>query len=138
MSLALYVPPRVNVTMNAGENPLTVSVRGLNLIDIAVLVADHLEEFRALAKIWTDAQQEIFASVQQDNFILNLITQTPTIAAMVIALATDEKDSVLQAASLPIAFQVRVLLEIIRLTLEDAGGPKGFAALMLTTIRQAN
>lgn len=136
MSLASYVPPRADVTMAGKGNPLTVSVRGLNLDDISLLVATHIDEFRAVAELWEGASAEIFASIQKDNFIVKLVTQVPSMAATVISLAADEPDSRETVRTLPIAFQVKLLLEIVRLTLEDAGGPKGFAALLKTMMDQ--
>ena len=121
--------------MNSTANPLTVSVRGLNLADIGLLVGGHMEEFRRLADIWEGASQEIWANIQKDNFIVKLVTEVPSMAATVIALACDEPENRVVATTLPLAFQVKVIIEIMRLTLEDAGGPKEFAALVMANVR---
>ena len=132
MGLADYTPERAEITRKG--KPL-ISVRGLNLDDLKRLVAAHLDDLRELARLLKGAQEQVFATLAQDGLILKLATEIPALAHEIIAIAADQPDDSSAAARLPLGLQARALDHILRLTFEDIGGPKAFAATILNLIQ---
>lgn len=132
MELRDFEPERVAVR-HKGEVLLTV--RGLNLSDISELVKLHLADLRHLSNLWQDAREEIFATVMQDGFLVRLVSEVPSVAASMLALGSDHPGEDDLVAKLPLGFQIAAIKEILRMTLEDVGGPKGVAALIGGLVR---
>lgn len=123
MSLADYQPEREQIFH---KGSLLVSVRGLSLDDLSVLVRGNLAEL-----------QQIYAALKQpDQFsidelmIMQLINQTPLLAAKIISLAADEPAALEAASRLTVPLQMTILIAVARLTFEDVGGPKAFVAMV--------
>ena len=135
MDLRDFTPERVAVT-HKGEALL--HVRGLNLDDVSQLVQAHLADLRHLSDLWAGAREEIFATVMQDGFLLRLIAEVPSVAGSVLALGSDNPGQQALVLKLPLGFQVRAITEIMRMTLEDVGGPKGLVALIRGAMRKAD
>lgn len=129
MPLRDFIAPRATITH---KDEALLTVRGLNLSDLASLVQTHLDDLRYIASLYETAKDEIFSTMLKDNFIVRLVAEVPSIAHTLIALGADEPNAVDVVKSLPLAIQMKALTEIARLTLEDVGGPKGFAALLTT------
>lgn len=132
MGLADFSPERA--TIEHKGKPL-ISVRGLNLDDLKRLVSLHLFDLRQLATLLAGAQDEVFATIAQDNFLLKLTTEVPALAHEIIAIGADEPDNAAAAAKLPLGLQLLIMQEIARLTFEDVGGPKEFAATIRNLIQ---
>lgn len=126
MPLSDFTPERVKVEY---KGRLLASVRGLCLDDLSLLVRGHLDTLRHLYRR-SQGEGDMFTRLNQDGFLLRLLTEAPGIAVEVISLASDEPDSTAQVRMLPIPLQVKLLQTIIRLTFEDVGGPKAFVALI--------
>jgi len=129
--LDTYATERVDILHR--DKPL-ISVRGLNLEDMAILVREHLEDFQQLAEVAKLSQSEIFARVQNDVFILEVTSKFPVVTARLISLCADEPDSLDKIRTFPLGVQLKAVQQIVRLSLEDIGGPKAFAALVMGMI----
>lgn len=133
MALADFTPERVQVNY---KGKALVSVRGLSLEDISILVRAHLDDLQRLFKLASEAGDDLFSRLNQDGFLVRLVTQAPLLASTTLALAADEPGGAEAAARLPMPLQVKTLGEIMRLTFEDVGGPKAFVALIAKMIGQ--
>lgn len=120
MALADYQPERATVVY---KGKVLVVVRGLCLDDISVLVRAHMTEIRVLYARYQGGGLD-------PEMIAGIITEAPGIAAHLIALASDEPEATDTARKLPAPLQVQAVIEILRLTFEDVGGPKAFVALV--------
>lgn len=103
-----------------------LEVRGLALIDIAVLIRDHLDELNRLFAMYDNEDTRATAITEAANFAINLVKESPVIVAKMIALACDEPESLEVAERLPLPVQVEAMRKIIEMTFEEAGGAKKF------------
>ena len=131
MGLRDYEPVREEI-MHRGQ-PL-MSVRGLSLDDLGRLLKKFMPEIRQVLQLAKGASEEIFLTLQSDDFVVRVVSEVPSAAASVIAAASDEPDAADAAARLPASLQVAALLAIGRLTMEDMGGPKAAAATIRSLI----
>lgn len=122
MALVDYQPTRVTIDFKDGS----FQVRGLGLVDLGVLLKDHLDDLDALIALYEKDVREDVQAAATAQYAVSLVREAPGLVANVIALASDEPDSVDQARSLSMPLQVKALSEIGRLTFEESGGPKNF------------
>lgn len=130
MALADYAPERVDITY---RGKALASVRGLNLEDVTVLMRQHLDELRQVYSL-VGANSGKLLPGDTEATILKLISDTPALAAKIIAIASDEPDQIEAARRLSMPLQMKILLEVARLTFEDIGGPLVFAGMMNTMV----
>lgn len=134
MLLADFTPVRVGVEDYKGT--LRMTVRGVSLDDVALLIRSHLGDLQQLYDMLQDGTLDVFALLIADGFILKLLVSFPELAARLIAVAADEPEATAQARKLPLPLQIKAIQTIMRLTFEDVGGPKVFAALVRELIRE--
>lgn len=128
MPLSDYIPETFDVIY---KGKTLVTVRGLNLEDLGVLARNHIPELREMYRRFDPASTgSNFLSSDIDAMIFSLIAEAPGTAAKMIAIASDEPGSVEQAKRLPAPLQLKILIEVARLTVEDVGGPLAFGALL--------
>lgn len=134
MGLADYKPKREQITFSGGS----FSVRGLGLDDFAVLINEHLADMDSLFDLYDEASRQDARVAEIARFAIVLAREAPALTANVIALASDEPDTVEQARRLSLPVQVNALKAIGTLTFEEAGGFRKFAeslTSLLTAIR---
>lgn len=124
MSLADFTPERVTIEH---KGKALVQVRGLCLDDVSILVRAHLP---ILNKLYAMSQMGDMAAFGGDKFVLDFLTLAPDVAFDVIALAADEPEYGSQARKLPAGLQLKILQEVMHLTLEDVGGPLALVAMI--------
>lgn len=90
------------------------TVRGIGFNDVVHLYRDHGHRLDELVS-------EI-PSVANSSAVASMIGRFPEIAAQGIALASNEPDQAETVARLPAGIQIKALLAIWELTLQDAGG----------------
>lgn len=133
MALADFVPTKVEIEHNG--KPL-VSVRGLCLDDISILVRAHLITLNKIVEQAKEgAQGGVFGI--NDLFMLEMMSKAPDVVWDIIALAADEPEYGDNARKMPASLQVKILTEVMRLTMEDIGGPKALVALIARMVGQA-
>ena len=127
MSLSSYTPPREDIA--AGT--FTLSVRGLNVNDVALLMATHANNiitgyraFESMLNGSLDAEQAV------NKIIIETVIHAPNLAAQIIALAADEPNESGRALQLPFPVQVAALAKIMTLTFEAGGGLGNFLAAL--------
>lgn len=115
--LKAYRPPTADVPLNS---EISITVRGLGLDDLSHLIANHLDGISKAADLYSRSKADIFATKNMQGFILTLAKDFPGLVSEVISVACDEPDA--KDVKLPFPIQLRALTEIVKLTLEDAGG----------------
>lgn len=115
MPLAGYQPETRIV--KAGKTAF--EVRGLALNDVAVLIREHFPDLDAIVDLVSDFGAITTADMQP--IVAAIVSQTPGLAANIIALAAGEGDAS-DAEKLPGPVQMKALLDIGELTFTDVGG----------------
>lgn len=96
------------------------SVRGLCFEDVTALISRHQSALEALI--------DQYSKKGSDAEVLQfLVRETPSLAAQIIALASEEPDQEEAARKLPMPKQIDALTAVAKLTFEEAGGVKKFA-----------
>jgi ParB-like chromosome segregation protein Spo0J len=111
-----------------------LELRGLALIDVSVLVRNHMDELNRLLGLYDNEQTRATALAEAANFAIALVKESPQIVAQMIALASDEPDEIAVAERLPLPVQVEAMRKIIEMTFEEAGGAKKFLDSLLTMV----
>lgn len=132
MALADYEPERVTIEY---KGKALASVRGLNFEDVTALIKTHLP---ALQAVYVDARLRKLLPNDRNiqGLILDLIIKFPETAAKAIEIASDEPGTADKARRLPLPLQMKLFIEIVRLTFEDVGGPLVFVAYVKNLIDQ--
>lgn len=127
MSVSDFAAP--TVTIKRGEKELTL--RGLNAADVVTLMSDPamrvaiemlVEDFQAAGGM------KALDDAKSSALFWNLAKQAPELTASLIAVSADEPEQAgLIKNKWSLGLQVECLVEVARLTFEDAGG---FAALL--------
>lgn len=132
MALSDYQPDRVPVMY---RDKVLVRVRGLNMEDVGLLMRHHLSDLQTIYQMYQD-QKLLPNAVDLQPLLLNLLTQAPVTAALTIAVASDDTDDfevkVAAARRLSAPLQMKILGEIVRLTVQDVGGPLEFREMLTT------
>lgn len=122
MALADYQPKRVVVEIRKG---LDFNVRGLSFEDISTLMGNFAVDLDKLIDIYAKVGDTEDMS-EMAQYTVALVREAPLLVAQMIALASDEPDSVEQARTLTMVTQINAIRAIGKLTFEEAGGPKKF------------
>jgi hypothetical protein len=140
-----YTIERAKVTLpgkvKPGEERPYIMVRGICGDDIVYLVMSHHADITKALVIYQEQRERIMKGGQGlTNFILALARDFPDVIAEVISAACDkagDEATLKVAKQLPIPTQLLALNEIIRLTMEDAGGLKNLLAEMRERLQDA-
>lgn len=142
MALSDYTVPRKQVDLGGGN---FIEVRGLGMEDVSFLVSVHSDDMDAVVEMFrpkTSGQitpEAIVKKAQEDDgMIAGLLQSFPLLAANIIAVACDEPDQLSNARRLPLPKQTEALIEIARLTFEDAEGFKKFVGNVTAVLRSAS
>lgn len=122
MGLADFEPFRQNVKYR-GE--IVLSVRGLSLDDVSILVRGHMDDINRLVDLAREKGD--FGTV---SFLTDALVTAPKVLFDMIALAADEPTYSEDSRKLPVGLQIKILQDVLMLTLEDIGGPKALVALV--------
>lgn len=128
MTLADFEPATHTIKLRKGS----IAVRGLNLTDLARLVAAHQAELEAAFTLF--GGRATSGAGQMDLAALALARDFPGLAANIIAAACDEPDQGDKARLLPFPVQVEALSAIGRLTFEDIGGLEPFLRTLTSLV----
>lgn len=114
------------------KGKILVEVRGLNLDDVTLLVRNHLADFQMLWKLYDPVNQKLLPNSADgiDQMIFGLLSNAPETAAKLIAIASDEPGETDKARRLPMPLQMKILIEVVKLTFEDVGGPLEFVGML--------
>lgn len=106
------------------------TVRGLNLEDVSTLMRNHIGDLQAIYQFYAPSGKLLPVGVDIDNMLFGLLTNAPETAVKMIVLAADEPDATAKVKRMPAPLQLKILIEIVKLTFEDAGGPLEFGAML--------
>jgi hypothetical protein len=128
MSVRAFEPERIAISYRG--KPL-MRVRGLNLVDCSVLVNRYYGELKQLFSMVQDAnRQEMLAVMVSSDFIMRVAATMPDFVGVFVSMACDGELDEATCAKLPIGVLIEAVNALIKLTVEDAGGPKELAALV--------
>lgn len=133
MPIADYQPLTAEVALNSKGGSL--SVRGLALDDVAVLMRSHLVDLDKLINIYQGQSQDAEAVAVFTKYAVTLAKEAPGLMASIIALGCDDGDNVPAYRKLSLPITVRAVEQIVRLTFEEAGGPKKFVESLMEIFR---
>jgi hypothetical protein len=134
VGLEAYVEPKVFVPFGADEDSKGLMLRGLNTDDITGLLSDHLGAIANAVDLFRKNGELQGLMNSADRFVISVLKITPGLAAGIIACAADQPDKEDAARRLSFGFQMRALSEIMRMTLEDAGGVKNLYAALAVAL----
>lgn len=124
MALADFTPETVDIEHNG--KPL-MTVRGLSLDDVSILIRAHLA---TLNRLQTAASTGALSDLGADSFIIEVLQNAPDVAYDALALAADVVEDVNRLRKLPVGTVVKALQAVLKLTLEDIGGPLALLSLI--------
>ena len=119
MTLADYKPEQHEVKFKGGS----FTVNGLTLECMTKLIRGHMPALQQAMAIYHELEAKA-----EVGFVM-LLHELPDLAATVIALGAGDESLTPQARALPVSLQIESLEAIFRLTFEEIGGIKNFAAL---------
>lgn len=117
MALADFTPETVEIEHNG--KPL-MTVRGLSLDDVSILIRSHLH---TLNRLQAAASTGSLSDIGADTFVVEVLQNAPDVAYDALALAGDVTEEVNRLRKLPVGTVVKALQIVLKLTLEDIGGP---------------
>lgn len=112
-----------DVTWGKAGAEKVLSVRGLSTQDLTIAFRTHKDSINkafALAEGRVEDDQDITA------FGMELMEQFPNLVALLIALAADIPDRAREISRLPAPTQLKLMLAVYELTIEDTGGLQDF------------
>lgn len=129
MALSDFTPDTADV-MYKGKT--LVTVRGLNLEDISILMRNHIGDLQTIYAMVAPSGKLLPSSIDVDNVLFSLLTNAPNTAVKMIQLAANEPDAdaARKVERMPAPLQLKILIEIVKLTFEDVGGPLEFGAML--------
>lgn len=115
-------------------------VRGLCVDDLTLLISLHHGPITRALKLYQESKADVIASKNLTGFMLLLAKDFPELVAEVISAASDSLDDATRqvARKLPFTTQVLALNEILKLSMEDAGGLKNLLAELRELAANAN
>lgn len=131
--LSEYQTPRIDVPLDTSGT--VVSVRGLNLDDLALLLQDHLEPISKAMEMYQRSKNDIFSNSNFQGFVLGILKDFPGLVSEVISIAADEPEA--RKVKLPLGFQTSAISAVMKLTLEEAGGLGNLFASLAALARGA-
>lgn len=115
----------------------TFEVRGLGIEDLSMILAGRLDEVEAMYALFAASRASIFSRSSLDGFILTLVAKAPDLVAEVISRAADEPDSRQSYRRIPFGASAAALVQIVKLTFEEAGGLKNLSETLTSLVGEA-
>jgi hypothetical protein len=120
-----FIAVRRVVVFNGGEFEL----RGVSLPDVAGLIVTHREAVDRIAMIVrTREQYDLDDTATMIEVVVDVIKESPFLAADLICSCADEPDAFASAFRLPLTVQIEALRVIAELTFADAEALKKLLA----------
>jgi hypothetical protein len=110
-----------------------LDVRGLSVQDLTTAIRTHKD---SLNKAFSLAEGRIDEDQDLTEFGMELMDQFPDLVALLIALATDMSDRAGEIKHLPAPVQLRLMMAVYELTIEDTGGLQDFLQQVFTILKQ--
>jgi hypothetical protein len=129
MPLANYTPAKRRVPYGDGEDDY-LELRALTLQDVAILIDSHrfaMDQIATTVRTAYDSATLTEADVISE-IIMDVVRESPLLAANVLALCADEPDHQARALNLPLPIVAEALQVIAGLTFTDEAAVKKFLA----------
>lgn len=122
MDLKAYQPRRNTVAVPTNAGTETMTVYGLEFIDICLIVRENRELVESLFGLAID--QNPASPITVDTIINRALVEAPLMVGAIIAYGAKQPDAFEQVLSLPIAVQFEAVEKILMLTAEGDYGLK--------------
>jgi len=134
MAVPAYTPPTKSISLPRTTETLTV--RGLSLEDITSLLHAHLPDITLAVEQYRASLSDVYSTRSMDAFLASMMTGFPKLAAAVIATAADDPEAVDQIRRYPSGVQIKALVAIAELSLEDMGDLSDPSPALANLVRQ--
>lgn len=112
-----------DVTWGKAGSEKVLRVRGLSTQDLTHAFRTHKD---SINKAFALAENRVEDDQKITEFGMELMDQFPELVALLIALAADIPDRAGEIVRLPAPTQLRLMLAVYELTIEDTGGLQDF------------
>ena len=110
-----------------------LTVRGLSTQDLTTTIRTHKD---SLTKAFNLAEGRLDNDQDITEFGLELMEQFPELVAQLIALAADKPDKAGEVIRLPVPIQLRLVVAIYELTIQDTGGLEDFLDQVFAVLKR--
>ena len=110
-----------------------LNVRGLSVQDLTTAIRTHKD---SLNKAFSLAEGRLEEDQDLTEFGMELMEQFPDLVALLIALAADMPDRAGEIKHLPAPVQLKLMMAIYELTIEDTGGLQDFLQQVFAILKQ--
>jgi hypothetical protein len=129
MSLSSYVPPKRKIEFDGGD----LQVRAISLQDVAMILDSHQYVVDRIASIIRESG--VIDERMLIDTIMEIVRESPILAANIICICSDEMDAMEAAIKLPAPVQLQIFQAISEITFKDEAGLKKFVADVMSLIR---
>jgi hypothetical protein len=141
MPLSTYEIPMASIPL--GKNN-SFDVRAITFPDLTFMVEKHLPALTAILAKYKEAQEEVYSRRSIADFAVMIARDFPSFAVEIISVCISGEDETAdrEALSKKVALlgapvQINAMLEIARLTVDEAGGLKNLTAGLRTKLQAA-
>lgn len=131
--LSTFKPITSEVEVGNGQ---TITVRGLSITDISAILHEHANTLDSLYQEHIVGKGPSDAP-EMDTLIRALMTEAPQAVAVIIAYANDEPEMAEVVMTMPGMDQIKLLLEIARLTFKSEEEVGNVVATLIHAMRVA-
>ena len=110
-----------------------LNVRGLSVQDLTTAIRTHKD---SLNKAFSLAEGRLEEDQDLTEFGMELMEQFPDLVALLIALAADMPDRAGEVKHLPAPVQLKLMMAVYEMTIEDTGGLQDFLQQVFAILKQ--
>jgi|AntDeeMinimDraft_5_1070356.scaffolds.fasta_scaffold00686_20 hypothetical protein len=110
-----------------------LNVRGLSVQDLTTAIRTHKD---SLNKAFSLAEGRLEEDQDLTEFGMELMEQFPDLVALLIALAADMPDRAGEIKHLPAPVQLKLMMAVYEMTIEDTGGLQDFLQQVFAIMKQ--
>ena len=131
-----YTPPTKTISLphKAGD----LIVRGLSFDDVTGLLQMNLPDIVRAVEHYRASMDALFSRASMDDFLGTVIGVFPNLAAQIIATAAGDVSGAARVAKYPMGVQVRAMVAIAEMTLEDMGDLTDPSPALAALVRQTS
>ena len=138
MPLSAYQPRHASVPLGKDNDFV---VRAITFPDLAIMAANHMPSLVAIVAKYQEAKQDVYSTKNIGQLALTIARDFPGFATEIISACivgeTVDEAAKQKIALLPAPVQMAALVEIAKLTVEEAGGLGNLVADLRAKIGEA-
>ncbi len=123
MPLSAYQPRHATIPLGKNND---FTVRAITFPDLAIMASNHMQSLIAIVAKYQEAKQDVYSTKNIGQLALTIARDFPTFATEIISacIVGETVDDAMRekVALLPAPVQMAAMVEIGKLTVEEAGG----------------